>query len=276
MTDNVNPLQQYFRRPSIYLRLPSGGIGYKEGSINLPDNGEVPIYPMTTIDEITSKTPDALFNGTAIVDIIKSCVPNILDPWAIPVVDVDPILIAIRAASNGDKMEIETSCPECKEEAKYDVNLTGLLSSFKPSDYDSLLTIDELGIKFKPLLYSEINESNILQFEVQRMMSNLQGMENDEERSRQTTELIKKLNEMTIQLLVSTIEYVKVPNATVFESNHIEDFLRNCDKNTFNKIKETNIRLRSEAEAKPLKITCMHCQHSYEQSFVINVSNFFD
>jgi hypothetical protein len=276
MTDNVNPLQQYFRRPAIYLRLPSGGIGYKEGSINLPENGEVPVYPMTTIDEITSKTPDALFNGTAIVDIIKSCVPNILDPWAIPVVDVDPILIAIRAASNGDKMEIETGCPECKEEAKYDVNLTGLLSSFKTSDYDSLLTIDELGIKFKPLLYSEINESNILQFEVQRMMSNLQSMEDDIERSKQTTELIKKLNEMTIQLLVSTIEYVKVPNATVFESKHIEDFLRNCDKNTFNKIKETNIRLRSEAEAKPLKIRCMHCQHEYEQSFVVNVSNFFD
>jgi hypothetical protein len=217
-----------------------------------------------------------LFNGTAIVDIIKSCVPNILDPWAVPVVDVDPILIAIRAASNGDKMEIETSCPECTEEAKYDVNLTGLLSSFKPSDYDSLLTIDELGIKFKPLIYSEINESNILQFEVQRMMTNLQGMENDDERSKQTTELIKKLNEMTIQLLVSTIEYIKVPNATVFESSHIEDFLRNCDKNTFNKIKETNIKLRSEAEAKPLQIKCMHCQHEYEQSFVVNVSNFFD
>ena len=67
MTDRINPLQQYFRRPAIYLRLPSEGNGYPEGSINLPDNGEVPVYPMTTIDEITSRTPDALFNGTVVV-----------------------------------------------------------------------------------------------------------------------------------------------------------------------------------------------------------------
>jgi hypothetical protein len=276
MNDTVNPLRQYFRRPAIYLKLPSGGAGYKEGSINLPENGEVPVYPMTTIDEITSKTPDALFNGNAVADIIKSCIPNILDPWCIPVVDLDPILIAIRAASNGDKMEIETSCPSCKEEAKYDVNLTGLLANFKPSDYSMLLTVNDLQVKFKPLLYSEINESNILQFEVQRMMSNLQNMEDDLERGRQTTDLIKKLNEMTVQLLLSTIEYVKTPNATVFETEHIEEFLRNCDKNIFNKIKETNIKLRSESEAKPLQISCIHCKHEYEQSFVINVSNFFD
>lgn len=275
MNDTVNPLRQYFRRPAVYLKLPSAGIGYVEGSINLPDNGEVPIYPMTTIDEITSRTPDALFNGTAVVDIIRSCVPNIIDPWGIPIVDLDPILIAIRAASNGDKMEIETACPSCEEDAKYDVNLTGVLASFKPSDYDKLLTIDELNIKFKPLKYNEINSSNILQFEVQRLMGNLQAIDNEEERSRQTTEVIKKLNEMTITLLISTIEYIRTPAATVFEPAHIEEFLRNCDKNTFNTIKETNIKLRTESEAKPLKITCMHCSHEYEQSFVINVSTFF-
>ena len=183
MNHSINPLQQYFRRPAIYLKLPSVGVGYEEGSIDLPANGEVPVYPMTTIDEITSRTPDALFNGTAVVDIIKSCVPNIIDPWSIPIVDLDPILIAIRAASNGDKMEIETTCPSCDEGAKYDVNLTGVLASFKPSDFSKLLVIDELSIKFKPLKYSEINDSNLLQFEVQRLMSSLQAITDEEEKS---------------------------------------------------------------------------------------------
>ena len=36
---------------------------------------------------------------------------------------------------------------------------------------------------------------------------------------------------MTIDLLVSSIEYIKIPNATVFEKEHIDEFLRNCDKN---------------------------------------------
>jgi hypothetical protein len=77
-------------------------------------------------------------------------------------------------------------------------------------------------------------------------------------------------------LLVETIEYIKTPTATVFEKEFIEGFLRNCDKNTFNVIKQTNIDLRSSAEAKPLDIKCMHCSHEYQQSFVINVSDFFD
>jgi hypothetical protein len=86
-----NPLKQYFRRPSIYLKLPSGGVGYPLGSLNRTENGELPVYPMTAIDEITSKTPDALFNGSAVVEIIKSCVPDITDPWSIPSTDLDAI-----------------------------------------------------------------------------------------------------------------------------------------------------------------------------------------
>ena len=31
------------------------------------------------IDEITFKTPDALLNGQATVDVIQSCIPNIKD-----------------------------------------------------------------------------------------------------------------------------------------------------------------------------------------------------
>ena len=133
-----------------------------------------------------------------------------------------------------------------------------------------------MTVKFRALKYVEINESNVLQFEVQRMMGSLQNMEDDIERSKRTTDLIKQLNEMTIKLLIQTIEYIKTPEATVFEKDFIEDFLRNCDKNTFNTIKDTNIELRSNSEAKPLQVKCMHCQNEYEQPFIINVSTFFD
>jgi len=68
-----NPLKAYFRRPAIYLKLPSEGKYYPQGSVDIPVNGEVAVYPMTAVDEITTKTPDALFNGSAVVEIIKSC-----------------------------------------------------------------------------------------------------------------------------------------------------------------------------------------------------------
>jgi hypothetical protein len=91
----TNPLSQYFRQPSIYIKLPSGGQFYPPGALDMPPNGELPILPMTAVDEITYRTPDALYNGVATVDVIRSCVPNIIDPWCIPVIDVDPLLIAI-------------------------------------------------------------------------------------------------------------------------------------------------------------------------------------
>ena len=84
MTNPNNPLRQYFRRPAIYITLPSKGKYYPIGAVEIPEGGEIPVYPMTAIDEITSKTPDALFNGTAIAELIKSCIPAIKDPWAIP------------------------------------------------------------------------------------------------------------------------------------------------------------------------------------------------
>ena len=104
--NEINPLKQYFRRPGLYLKLPSGGSGYTPADLVLPENGELPVYPMTAIDEITAKTPDALYNGVAITEIIKSCVPNILDPWKITSVDLDAVLIAIRAATSGGEMEL--------------------------------------------------------------------------------------------------------------------------------------------------------------------------
>ena len=79
-----NPLRQYFRQPAIYVRLPSAGQFYPPGALTIPANGEIPVLPMTAIDEITYRTPDALFNGSAVVSVIQSCVPSIKDAWQMP------------------------------------------------------------------------------------------------------------------------------------------------------------------------------------------------
>lgn len=270
-----NPLQQYFRRPALYLKLPSGGAGYPEGTLVMTENGELPVFPMTAIDEITSRTPDALYNGIAIAELIKSCVPNITDPWSIPVIDLDPILVAIRAATNGNTMELETACPSCEEESKYDVNLAGVLASFKPGDYSQPLKVGELLIKFKPLAYREVNQTNIMQFEIQKLLINIESTQDADEKNARTGKAIATINEMAISLITKTIEYIKTPMATVFDPVHIDEYLRNCDKNTFDKIKDVNLELRNSSENKPLQIKCMHCGHEYAQPFTINVSTFF-
>jgi len=269
-----NPLKQYFRRPSIYLKLPSGGVGYPLGSLNRTENGELPVYPMTAIDEITSKTPDALFNGSAVVEIIKSCVPDITDPWSIPSTDLDAILIAIRSAAQGNEMEIESECPSCKEVSNYGINLIGILQTMKPGDYTKELQISDLFIKFRPLTYREMNQAAMAQFEIQKIFSSMDDL-SEEERTKKTQDAIVKITEITMAVLAQTIEYVKTPNITVTETEFILDFLKNCDKNSYIELRDYHSKLKDSTQIKPQKIKCVHCQHDYEQSIVINVTDFF-
>lgn len=271
-----NPLRQFFRRPALYLRLPSGGKGYTSDAIDFPDNSELPIYPMTAIDEITSRTPDALYNGVAITEIIKSCIPAIKDPWQVLNIDLDPILIAIRVATNGQLMEIDSTCPECNEDSKFDVDLVAMLSTFTSGDYDTPVKIDNLLIKFKPLSYKDVNKISERQFEVQKQFMQIEAITDTVVKDAKTNEIIKILNRLTGEIIIDAIEYIKTPEDTVFDKDFIREFLDNCDKNTYNTVRDKNIDLRKENEVKPLDVTCSHCSHKHKQTFNINITNFFD
>lgn len=275
MSIDHNPLKQYFRRPGVYLKLPSKGIGYGAATVVMPETGELPVFPMTAIDEITTKTPDSLYNGSAVADIIKSCIPAIKNPWEITSTDLDAILVAIRMATNGSEMEIETTCPECKEESKYGVNLSMILNNFKTGDYEKLTEVNELKIKFKPLNYKELTENSIRQFEVQKLMVNLNSMEDSPERDNKTSEVLRILSISTISVLASTLEYIETPETRVTEREYILDFLQNTDKRVFEAIRDRSVELRESTQTKPLHITCPSCSHEFDQIFTLNVSDFF-
>lgn len=270
-----NPLRQYFRRPALYLKLPSGGQHYPAGSLDLPENGEIPIYPMTAIDEITTKTPDSLFNGVAVVEIIKSCAPNIKDPWKLPVTDLDAILVAIRAASSNAGLEVNTVCPSCSEVNEYKVNLSGVLSSIKSGDYNTLLNLGDLKIKFRPFNYKEVNETSLFQVDLQRAVINNNEAVDEETRMKESTKILAKLNELTFELVTKCIDSVIAPNGVVTEKEYIIDFLKNCGRDQFEEIKKKSMELREASESKPLEIKCPSCNHAYSQAFTLNVSDFF-
>ena len=271
-----NPLKQYFRRPAIYLKLPSLGKMYDSGVVDLPENSELPIYPMTAIDEITARTPDALFNGAAMVDIMKSCVPNIKNPWAINSVDLDAILIAIRAATNGNMLEIESTCPSCTEDASYNVNLIGLLSKIVVDEYNNNVTLDEMSVAFKPITYKSYNKLNLSQFELEKNVRKMNELTSDEERLQYSKDMMKQLNELTMLLVSESIDNITTPSFVVNEKEYILDFLHNCDRNSFVKLKEHTIKLREDAQLKPLPVKCIHCEHEYNQTIALNVSDFFE
>jgi T4 bacteriophage base plate protein len=272
-----NPLRQYFRRPALHLSLPSKGQFYPEGSIDMPETGELPIYPMTAIDEITSKTPDALFNGSAVVDIIKSCVPAIKDPWAIPSMDLDAILIAIRSATNGNDLDITSTCPSCENEGEYKVNLSYLLTTIKSDNYDNVLHIGELQVKFKPLSYKEVNDGNMGQFLMQRQIREMQAMDDADEaaRNKRSSELMKDIQKINAELICNTVESISVESMVVTNREHLTEFIEKCDRNTYEAIRTHVTTIRTNSTIKPQKIICVNCSHEYNQELALNISDFF-
>ena len=200
--------------------------------------------------------------------------PDITDPWSIPSTDLDAILIAIRSAAQGNEMEIESECPSCKEVSNYGINLIGILQTMKPGDYTKELQISDLFIKFRPLTYREMNQAAMAQFEIQKIFSSMDDL-SEEERTKKTQDAIVKITEITMAVLAQTIEYVKTPNITVTETEFILDFLKNCDKNSYIELRDYHSKLKDSTQIKPQKIKCVHCQHDYEQSIVINVTDFF-
>jgi len=270
-----NPLRQFFRRPAVHFKLPSGGKGYLPGVVDIPESGELPVYPMTAIDEITVRTPDALFNGSAITELIKSCVPSIKDPWNLNANDLDAVLIAIRAAGGQETLDLETTCPKCENSERYGLNLIGVLSQMKQGDYDTPLQVNDLKIKFRPLSYREMNEASVDQFNIQKMYGDLDNVQDVEEKQRLTQKAVRDITEATMKIIANTIEYIETPTITVTERQFIDDFLHNCDGSVYVAIRDHNAQLKNSTELKPLEIKCTNCTHQYQQPYTLNAADFF-
>lgn len=270
-----NPLKQYFRRPAIYIKLPSNYMGYDSNVIDVPENGELPVYPMTAIDEITSRTPDAVFNGNAVADIVKSCVPAIKDPWSITSIDLDTVLVAIRVASNGENMDIMSTCPACNNEAKFGINLGTVLGHTHSFSYDKVLKVRDLEIKFKPMTYRQSNKNNMDQYEIQKNYLAIQEMQDEEIKAKESKRLLETLSKTMNDAFSETIEYIKTPETTVTNQDFIKEFLLNCDKRTNSAIMDFSVELKNSNQMQPLKMQCQSCQHIYDQQLILNITDFF-
>jgi len=167
MENQTNPLKSYFRKPGIWIKLPSLGKFYKIPPKDLNDMGEIPVYPMTAKDELLLKNADALLNGTAVYKMIESCVPSITDLENIPNIDLDVILLAIRRASYGHTMDIVTS-HDCKDSAETEssLNLDYFISEIKTLDHLDPVKMDNgIEVFVKPVTLKQLLNLNWVQYQ---------------------------------------------------------------------------------------------------------------
>lgn len=276
MSQSSNPLQQYFRQPAIYLNLPSEGKFWPEKAIELPQTQEVPVLPMTAVDEITYRTPDALFNGQAVVSVVQSCIPAIKDAWVAPAIDINSMLVAIRIASYGHELELGTECPHCKHEADYGIDLRVVLDGLKLPDYSQPLVFGDLEILLQPISYKHQNEVNLAQFGEQRTLQMIPESDlPEDEKFKLLNEALKKITELTVDAMKWSIASISTPQAVVTNPDHISEFLKNCDRKMFVVIRDKIISLRADAEMKPVTIKCTECGGEFEKSITLDQTSFF-
>ncbi|CAB5214362.1 Baseplate hub assembly protein, bacteriophage T4-like [uncultured Caudovirales phage] len=272
----LNPLSKFFRQPSIYLKLPSNGRFWPENSVELPVTGELPIYPMTARDEITLRTPDALMNGAGIVEVIQSCCPNIKDAWKMPSVDVDAVLIAIRIASYGNGMPVDTNCPHCGEENNHEIDLRVSLANVTCPNYDRKIDVDNLKIKVKPQAYFGVNRKNTISYEEQRMMAALESSDEDELRIKEIADSMSRLVQIGIDTITDSTEYIELGDGTVVNNkDFIREFYNNANGATVRTIQERLGAINNEGAIKPQTASCSKCTKSYDIPLMFDYANFF-
>jgi hypothetical protein len=272
-----NPLAGFFRHPAIHLRLPSKGRFWPDNALDMPLNEELEIYPMTTKDEITLRTPDALLNGSGIVSIIQSCVPNIKDAWQTPSVDVDALLIAIRIATYGEELDFDTVCPHCKAENAHAIDLRSILDSIACPDYSQKIEYKTIKIKLKPQAYFTANKVNTISFEEQKIIQVLNDSTLDNEvKGIEINKSMQKLADLRIDTVTDSTEYVELEDGTIVTSReHIFEFYQNAENQVVKNIQAVLGKLGETVAIQPKQTTCTECEKSYSVPIDFNYSNFF-
>jgi hypothetical protein len=278
-----NPLSSYMRQPKIYISLPSRGKYWSEGSLEISENGEYPVYSMTAKDELMFKTPDALLNGQSIVEVIQSCMPNIKNAWDIPTMDFDLILIAIRLATYGDKMPISHKIPVINEDVEYEVDLKVLIDKQQSNTWVEQIAIDENFIVFvKPLTYKHLTKTSIQAFETSRILNmvNDQAL-SDEQKMSIFNESFGKLTSVTVDLVAESIYKILTLEGEVTDTKFIKEFIVNADKDLFQKIQNHLQDMKTKNNLPPLEFTTTEEQQSrgapetYSIPVNFNESDFF-
>ena len=251
-----NPLLRFMRQPKIYISLPSQGQYWPAGSIDIPDNGQLPVYSMTAKDEIMFKTPDALMNGQAIVDVIQSCIPNIKNAWLTPSIDLDMLLISIRLATYGDKMSIMYRPPGADEDLEYQLDLHEFIDKMSNNVWIEQVPVSEDMIVFvKPLTYRNMSQITAKSFETTKMMQLADNPELAEaDKIRLVTDSFKTLTELTTDMVLGSILKIKTSEGDVTETRFIREFIENVDKSLIDTIQNHINSLKEQNEIKPVKV----------------------
>lgn len=268
-----NPLKQFYRAPKLYVNLPSRGKFNKVADETI--TGEIPVYAMTSKDELLMKNPDALLNGDAVVEAVKSCAPNIKDPKELPVCDIDLLLIAIRMATFGEFMEAKLKSPHTDKLGTYDINLNNIVESVGEIPAENNVTLaNGCTVYVKPFTYELQTQINLVAYDQATALKNVGEVSSAT--AQQFKSMFTKLAEINTDVIAKSIYQIKTPDGDVVtDTNHIKDFLANLESRDAKIVDGKIDELNKSGTSFKQEVICKETEKPFEADIRLDPSDFF-
>ena len=269
-------LDKHKRQPRLFIDLPTEGKFYDSSVLEKTET--LPVFGMTAMDEMLLRTPDALFSGEATAQVIKSCIPDILDPWQLVGYDIDYVLLSIRIATYGESIPIATKCPKCDTENEADINLQNLLRLVNEYEIKKSFTIKDLEFYLKPITYKKTTEFSIESYTLQKQIASVDQLPlTNNERDKQLNDLLLASANLNLQVALSHINEIVDGEDKEADPEVIKKWVSENDVEFYNKIKETIMGMTESWKLPKFDMTCTNeeCGHSYKTQLDMDYSNFF-
>lgn len=287
MSDNTisaatNPLAAYMRLPGLNVQLPTGGAFFPEGTFFPAEDGSVPVFPMRAADEYLLKNADALLSGLAINKLIESCVPAIKNSSLVSTPDLDVLLMAIRAATYGDVMEVTTNCPKCDKENHFECHLPSVMGTMKTVPQETALRYNnDVVVYLRPYNLRNATHISLITFQETRKLQavELDPNSTDATKTAQMDSSLEKIADLQNSMLSECVVKVVTPQGEVTNPRFIADFISNISSAFVNKmsaaLKDLNEGYGIE---KDLHVQCVNpkCKHQWDTAIEFDPSSFFE
>jgi len=278
---STNPLSKYFRKPEIYVKLPSAGKFNPEIPQTVLD--EIGVCPMTAIDEITMKNPDALLNGEALISVIKSCVPSIPDPRRLPNIDAEALYLAIQYATYGEEITHTHKCEKCEEVNEFSIDINYILDKFPELSDIEPIEWDGLKIHVRPSSVESITRLSLIELEQKKIVANVSanaGKDLDEDNGDKLTKTLyssfKKIASLNVDLLGNVVDKIETPDGVVSDYDQIVEFLYNVPSTLVDEISKLARTIsKRPKETSEFEFHCPECEHKQVVALEVNPVNFF-
>jgi len=245
-TQTPNPLKGFFRKPKFQMTLPTNGKWYPTGMLQANPDGSVDVYSMTAADDLKFRAGEASLSGKNTFNLIHNCIPNILDPMELPSLDLDTVLLAIRMASYGDKLQLSCDVPNTSLVRKVDVKISDILKTVPDiSEWDDTLSItnennETLTVILRPVPLKVIFDTSKNLLRTRQQMTSLAKGEGDTEPGLQQYDTsVSLIGTLTINVVCQSIVQLSLPDGSVeSDPTKILAIINSLDVEYFNAIRE--------------------------------------